>query len=317
MANNLDYGRVGVIMGGVSNERDISLKSGNAVLGVLLKMGFQAVAIDLDSSDKKRVRDLLLASKINLAFVALHGFFGEDGQIQSILDELKIPYTGSSAEASRLAMNKICSHRIFKSNGLNVPRYQVVRSLAELKKIDFGFPLVIKPVGSGSSIGLSIIDERKRMKGAFDLAKSSSGKVIIEEFVAGREFTVGILNEKPLPVVEIIPKKKFFDFQAKYKKGLTDYVVPAKLDPKPTRKAQDIGLKAHRLLGCSGFSRVDMILREDDFFVLEVNSIPGMTETSLLPKAAKCIGIGFDELCGKIISLTLKEERIAHAGKEK
>jgi D-alanine--D-alanine ligase len=301
-------GKIGVLMGGPSTEREISFKSGKAVYLALEQLGFKVDAIDIKTDSIKENMRLIKSHKIDCAFLALHGRFGEDGSIQEILESLKIPYTGSGVLASRLAMDKVASRQIFEVHGLRVPRYKVLNktSFATKHKIydNLGFPLVIKPAAHGSSIGLSIIGKAKELSKAIALAFTFDEKIIIEEYVRGRELTVGILDERALPVIEIIPKKIFFDYEAKYQPGLTDYVVPAKLKEGVARKVRGVALSAHRLLGCFGCSRVDIILDKDNLpYILEVNTIPGLTSTSLLPKAAGAIGIPFGELCLKLVKL--------------
>lgn len=312
-AAGYQFGKIGVLMGGPSTEREISLKSGNAVYEALRRSGVETVAIDITTDSTEGNIRLIKSHKVDCAFLALHGRFGEDGQIQGILDSIKIPYTGSGAQASRLAMDKIASLGIFELNGLKVPRYSVLEKSSYRPdwKTDneLGFPLVIKPANHGSSIGLSIIDDSKDLDAAVDLALSFDSRAIIQEYIPGREVTVGILDEKALPVIEIIPKKRFFDFEAKYKAGMTDYIVPAELEEVVAEKVQAVALSAHKLLGCFACSRVDIILKDNSPFVLEINTIPGFTSTSLLPKAAKKIGIEFEELCLKLVRLAYEKKQ--------
>lgn len=308
-------GRVGILMGGPSSEREISLKSGKAVYENLKRFGLDVVSIDIKNDDKQESIRLIKSSQINCAFVALHGHFGEDGQLQKILDTFKIPYTGSGVQASRLAMDKSASRRIFKKHGLNVPNYKVLDKAAynTHHKIynHLSLPWVIKPATQGSSIGLSIVDTKEELNNALDLAFRFDKRIIIEEFIKGREITVGILDERVLPTIEIVPKRRFFDYAAKYQPGMTDYIVPAKLDKKVLKTIEKIALSAHKLLGCSGCSRVDMILNQNNIpFILEVNTIPGLTETSLLPKAAKNRGVDFTQLCLKLIQLAYEKTRV-------
>jgi len=303
-----EFGRIGILMGRPSTERKISLKSGKAVYKAFKQLGLDVVPIDIKTDKKAQNLRLIKSRNINCAFIALHGRFGEDGQVQRVLEILKIPYTGSGVRASKMAMDKAISRKVFVDAGLNVPKYRVLnKSRGPLRAGDsfrnnLTFPLVIKPATHGSSIGLSIIDKEKDLKRALDFAFSFDEKVVVEEYIAGRELTVGVLDERALPVIEIIPKNKFFDYEAKYRPGLTDYVVPARLEEKITNKIQKTALLCHKKIGCFGCSRVDIILNSDNrAFVLEVNTIPGMTNTSLLPKAARVIGIEFDELCLKLI----------------
>jgi D-alanine-D-alanine ligase len=310
----LNFGKIGVLMGGPSTEREISLESGKAVYESLKQSGLEVIAIDINIDSPEENIRLIKSHKIDCAFVALHGRFGEDGQVQEILDNLKIPYTGSGREASKLAMDKIASRKIFEFNGLPVPKYKIVERISYNANLQFHnnleLPLVVKPATHGSSIGLSIIDKKEDLNKALDLAFRFDERVLIEEYIKGREVTVGILDDRTLPVIEIVPKKRFFDFEAKYQLGMTDYIVPAKLEEEISKKIQSIAFSAHKLLGCFGFSRVDMILSEDNTpFVLEVNSIPGLTSNSLLPKAAKTIGIEFTQLCIKLIELAYEKAK--------
>lgn len=298
--------RIGVLMGGVSSEREISLKSGRAVFDAFKTLNLETVAIDIQRADKNYVTDLLLSYDIGLAFLALHGNFGEDGKIQTILEEIDIPYTGSKPYANALALDKIASRRIFEETGLSVPKYYLLDKNRRSTKNIFGFPLAIKPLCGGSSIGLSIADNHKELKNAIDLAFKYDRKVIVEEYIRGREMTVGIFEDKPLEAIEIRPKSsRFFDYSAKYKEGQTEYIVPAELSFKTMSLLKNTALKTHNLLGCSFFSRVDIILSSGKAFVLEVNTIPGFTPTSLLPKAALQKGIGFLELILRIAQAAL------------
>lgn len=304
------HGKIGVLIGGPSSEREISLKSGKAVFEALKNLGLDVEAVDIITDDIKENIRLLKSKKIDCAFIALHGKFGEDGGIQRVLEEIRIPYTGSGELASRLAMDKIASRKIFFEAGLSVPRYKTLKKESRHNfKNEFRLPVVIKPATNGSSIGLSIVSKEDGLESAFSLAFSYDNDIIIEEFVEGRELTVGILEDKALPVIEIVPKNKFFDFEAKYHSGLTDYIVPAKLDKKTAKKVQEAAQAAHKLLDCFGCSRVDIILdRKDTPVVLEVNTIPGFTSTSLLPKAAKTVGIEFSDLCLKLLDLAYEKK---------
>lgn len=309
---NFKCGKVGILMGGPSTEREVSLKSGKSVYESLKQSGKDCVCIDITSDDICENVKLIKSFGIDCAFLALHGRFGEDGAIQEILDHLRIPYTGSSTLASKLAMDKIISRRILQVHGLDVPKYKVIEKINYNNNMrwlkDFAFPLVIKPASHGSSIGLSIIDSESLFPAAIEAAFVYDNTVLVEQFIEGREITVGILDNKPLPVVEIIPKSRFFDFEAKYHSGSTEYIVPARLDGNIARKAQAAALKTHMFLGCFGCSRVDIILSKDNTpFILELNSIPGLTPTSLLPKAARAVGIEFHELVLKLIKLAYEK----------
>jgi len=312
LAPSTKYGRIGVLMGGPSSEREISLKSGEAVYAVLKQLGLEIIAIDIKTDSIEENIKLIESYGIDCAFLALHGRFGEDGQIQRILEMMQLPYTGSRVEASRLAMDKVASRAIFKSHGLHVPKYKVLDKASDHQGAntdpDLSWPLVIKPATQGSSIGLSIVFKKEDLSKAIALAFTFDDRLIVEEYIKGRELTVGILDEQALPVIEIIPKKTYFDYEAKYQPGLTDYVVPAQLEEGLIKKVSQAALSAHKLLGCFGCSRVDMILSENNEpFVLELNTIPGLTSTSLLPKAAKSVGIEFSKLCLTLIKLAYEK----------
>jgi len=310
-----DFGRVGVLMGGPSSEREISLKSGKAVFSALKQARVEAVAIEITTDDPQDNISLLKKYNLDCAFIALHGRFGEDGTIQSILEQMRLPFTASGVKASKLAMDKIGSLGIFSQGGLCVPKSQFLGKSAYQKEKVFisqlGFPLVVKPANHGSSIGLSLIENEQQLPAAIELAFKFDEHIIIQEYIFGRELTVGILDEKALPVIEIIPHNKFFDFAAKYQDNLTQYIIPAVLGQGMALEIQQAALKAHKLLGCYGCSRVDFILtKEGRPYILEINTIPGMTSTSLLPKAAKIVGIDFSQLCFKLLELAYEKTKV-------
>ncbi|MBF0384600.1 MAG: D-alanine--D-alanine ligase [Candidatus Omnitrophica bacterium] len=308
-------GIIGVLMGGYSSERDISLKSGTAVYNSLKIQGFNVVAVDITSSNSEEIRKQLIESGIDLGFIALHGTLGEDGKIQSILEEIGLPYTGSGIEASRTALNKITAHSVFIKNNILVPPYRVINSSNKFDPDEIisglkGFPLVIKPAAEGSSIGVSIVKSYSEFQKGLEEAFKYSQFILVEKFIKGRELTVGILGETALPLVEIIPSREFFDFIAKYQKGLTEYVVPAIVPEDVSLRLKNLALEAHRALGCADISRVDIILAEDNRgYVLEVNTIPGFTATSLLPKAAQALNINFDQLCSALIKMAYGKKK--------
>lgn len=311
------FGKIGVLAGGPSNERSISLESGAAVFSALKGLGLDAVFIDIKKElTKQEVRGL----GIDVAFIALHGRFGEDGTIQGMLQDCGIPYTGSGPLASGLALDKIASRELFIKNGMDVPRYIVVnrefdyapacRQAGIFKKIAqiFDFPVVVKPQFEGSSIGISIVRDKNGLSEAISTAFRYGDKILVEEYIKGRELTVGILDDEPLPVIEILVKEQFYDFNAKYQSPQTQYIVPAKIGEGIYKRAQQAGRLAHLSLGCEIFSRVDMMWDQerDRLVVLEVNSIPGFTSHSLLPKAAAFAGIEFAPLCLRIVESALK-----------
>jgi D-alanine-D-alanine ligase len=308
-----DFGRVGVLMGGPSEERPISLKSAQAVCDSLQALGLDVVGIDIATDDTAANAALIKSHGIDCAFIALHGRYGEDGQIQQILEDLRLPYTGSGVEASKRAMDKAAAQALFRAAGLPVPGYIIVDKEgydpSDEISVPFALPWVIKPVRQGSSIGLSIIDTAPQLRDALRLAFETDRRALVQQYIPGRELTVAILAEEPLPIVEIVTTRKFFDYEAKYQKGFTDYIVPAQIDGAIAAAVQKTALAAHRSLGCFGCSRVDIILSSDNIpYVLELNNIPGLTQTSLLPKAARCAGIDFSQLCIRMLSLAYEKK---------
>jgi D-alanine-D-alanine ligase len=295
--------KVGVLLGGLSAERDISLLSGNAILSALKEKGYNACSIDVDKDVAKR----LLTDRIDVAFIALHGRWGEDGTIQGMLEIMGIPYTGSGVLASALAMNKYMTKIILMFHRLQTPDFQVFQAENYLKdrpgeKILSGYPLVVKPVSEGSTIGISIVKNEGQLKKAIKEAFRFNDQIIIEEFIDGPEITVGILNGSPLPVIEIVPKSGFYDYESKYTSGMTEYIFPARLANEQLSEIQNTALKAYKALGCHGAARVDMILDvKGNANILEINTIPGMTKTSLLPKAAYHAGYDFNTLVQEML----------------
>jgi len=295
--------KIGVLAGGSSSEREISLKSGKAVFRAFKGRDLNVVFLDVE---EKNFESLIKRSGIDLAFIALHGNFGEDGTVQKWLTSKKIPHTGSGPKASRLAFDKAESKKMFKNAGIIIPEYEEIKTENDAASLRIMPPYVVKPRKEGSSIGLSVALSREKLKGAVNKALKFGPGVIVERFIPGREITVGILDEKALPVVEIVPEDNIYDFHSKYSSDRTEYIVPARLGGGLYNKAQEEGLKAHNILGCEGFSRVDMIVSDDNnIFVLEVNTIPGLTERSLLPMAAKEDGMDFSELCVKMLQIAL------------
>ncbi|MDP2981629.1 MAG: D-alanine--D-alanine ligase [Candidatus Omnitrophota bacterium] len=312
--------RVGVLMGGPSSEREISIKSGKAVCKALEAKQIDYVPVELmpgpnTNGYKESVAAKLALLKIDVAFLALHGEFGEDGTVQELLEGMSMPYTGSSSGASKVAMNKITAKEVLKSNNVPIAGHEILARGSFNKDLDIkayfkllGPSLVIKPSNGGSSIGLNIADNEKDLRAAIEDAFRYDDKLIIEEYISGREITVGVIEDRALPIVEIVPKRKFFDFTAKYEKGLTEYIVPAEIDEQTYKMCQEVGLRTHKVLSARSFSRVDIILNKKiGPVVLELNMIPGLTETSLLPKAARAAGIEFEELCLKILNTALLE----------
>ena len=298
--------RIMVIKGGWSSERAISLKSGAAIEKALFHRGFKISSFDLKSRNSIAG---LFRNKFDVAFISLHGKFGEDGTIQAILESYGIPYTGSGVLASALAMNKIFSKKIFQAEGIPTPDYEILHKFKIQNskfKITLPFPVVVKPSSEGSAIGVNIAENEEELKKAILLAFRYDSSILIEKYIGGREISVGILDERPLPVIELQPKGKFYDYQAKYKVGMCKHTIPALLPKDIYKKAQELALRSHRALGCRDYSRVDMRVEKKDVYVLEVNTIPGMSKLSLVPEAARAAGIDFGELVGRLAGLALK-----------
>jgi len=295
--------RIGVLCGGPSREREISLRSGKAVHEALASLGLPSVLVPLPR-EREQIPQEIRAADLSCAFIALHGAYGEDGTIQALLEEMRIPYTGSPPDACRYGMNKVSSRLKWLAAGLPVPHWKEVDLFnAGAVAAEMKFPLVVKPVSEGSSLGMSIVDSAGELQPAVETAASFGAGLMLEEYLPGPELTVGILEDRPLPVIQIVPKRRFYDTIAKYTPGQTDYLVPAPIPPETARAARELALRAHEALGCRSFSRVDMILAEGRGPVLlELNTIPGMTETSLLPKAAAAAGVPFTELCRQMLN---------------
>jgi len=290
--------RIAVLMGGQSSERKISLRTGQAILKALQEKGYQAFPIDVGSDIAFRLKE----EKVDIAFIALHGRLGEDGTIQGLLEVMGIPYTGSGVMASALSMNKVMSKKVFGFHEIPTPEFCYCDVAAlKGKKIDkcctIGFPMVVKPVEEGSTIGITIVRKKNELAGAVKKASAFGDTLLFERFIRGREVTVGVLDGRPLPVIEIAPREGFYDYHAKYTKGFTEYILPARLKKRNYARVQELGVKAYQALGCEGAARVDFMVDEEERpYCLEVNTVPGMTETSLIPKAAKAVGIDFNEL---------------------
>ena len=333
--------KVAVLLGGTSAERDVSLITGQEVAKAIRENGHQVMAVDcafgdaliedwekdinevirvehsdiekqkqeLDRNTLKTI-ELLLREKVQVVFIALHGGYGENGQIQDLLDLVKIPYTGSAGLASGMGMDKHISKILFEKAG--VPTAPWVRITAGKKfspdeLTTLGFPLVIKPNDQGSTVGLTIVKEPSQLKTAIEKAFKFSQTVLAEKFIAGREMTVAILDQDPLPVIEIIPEHGIYDYECKYQKGKSQYIVPAKIPPTITKRLQSLALLAYQALGCRHYARVDFRLSEEQQpYCLEVNTLPGMTATSLVPKAAKAVGINFNQLVERILQLAIR-----------
>jgi len=296
--------KIAVLMGGKSAEREISLKSGRAIEASLRRQGCAVVTIDPDET----VAEQLHREKIELVVNALHGRGGEDGTIQGLLEILGIPYTGSGVLASAIGINKVMTKRFLEAYGIPTPKHSVLRSprsaAAGTRGLPVGLkcPVVVKPSCQGSTIGVTIVESPDEIQSAYAEAFRYGDEILVEEYIRGREVTAGILEEAPLPLIEIVTKEAFYDYKAKYTTGMTDYIVPAGLPQNVTREVQGLARKTHQGIGCRGCTRVDFRVDPDGRpFVLEINTVPGMTETSLLPKAAAAAGIPYDLLVAKIV----------------
>ena len=291
--------RIGVIMGGPSSERDVSLNSGRGALAALAQKGYDAVGIDWKGGND----DLgahLRREKIEAAWIALHGTYGEDGCVQGLCECYGIPYTGSSVLSSAIAMDKVATRRIFDQESIESPRWRRHHGAADAARI--GFPLVVKPSAEGSSVGVSIVKDPAALQAAIDKASQSRGVVLLEEYVKGREINVGVLDDEAIGEVEIRPATEFYDYEAKYLRNDTQYLVPAPISDAERRVLHDLAVRAHKALGCSGATRVDLILAEGGRAVcLEINTLPGMTDHSLLPKIAAHRGLDYATLVERIL----------------
>lgn len=336
--------KIAVLMGGESAERDVSLASGAGVIAGLRQAGYDAIGIDtargagqLSSPETPLIKERPPDSKelstysgettvqtvsspdlqqVDLVFIALHGGSGENGTVQALLDLLKIPYTGSGVMASALAMDKLVAKKVVSASGILTPDYMVKDSeslteedeLIKAVKDSVGFPVVVKPNDQGSSVGLDIVQSPEGLFEKARLAAEYSDKVLFEKFIAGRELTVSILGDEVLPVAEVKPIDGFYDYHHKYTPGLADKIVPAPITEKETENIQKLGLLAFKALGCRGYARIDFRMStEGEFYFLEANTLPGMTQTSLVPKAAKAAGIDFPELLNLIAQIALED----------
>ena len=296
----MNFGKVAVLLGGKSAEREVSLKSGGMVLNALRSRGVDALAFD----PAERGLDALIGERFERAFIALHGRFGEDGTVQGVLEWLGIPYTGSGVLASALAMDKLRAKLLWRAEGLPTPPYAVLTKDSDLRAVarKLGVPLMVKPASEGSSIGMSKVRSAAGLDEAYALAVNYDRVVIAEKFIGGTELTAGILGDQVLPLIKIETPRDFYDYEAKYIANDTRYIVPCGLSAARERDMQALCLKAFRALGCKGWGRVDLMLnRQGRPFVLEVNTVPGMTDHSLVPKAARAVGMSYEDLCLRIL----------------
>jgi D-alanine-D-alanine ligase len=308
--------RIGVLMGGLSAEREVSLRSGENVYQALKCRGYHAERLVFDDPD----RLVEQITSVDAVFNCLHGGIGEDGTIQVLLELLNRPYTGSGPLACALALDKLAAKREFHRAGLPTPLHvehhaEGWEEWARAVTDELGLPCVVKPVREGSSVGVRIVQDAQELIEAAQATRREYGELFAEEFIPGKEITAGVLRihgeDRALPLIELRAKGQFYDYRAKYTPGMTEFVIPARLDEETTKRVQELSLRAHQALGCFGFSRVDLrVTPEGEPYVLEVNTIPGMTETSDLPKAAAAAGISFDDLVERM----LKTARIGGGG---
>lgn len=292
-------------MGGWNSEREVSLRSGEAVFEALTRLGYNAVKIDFS----RKIFEQLQQEKPDIIFNALHGQYGEDGRIQGVCDILQIPYTHSGLLASAICMDKVLTNKICATAGVKVPQYHIIKRGEEAlnaKKIaEIGKQFVVKPIAEGSSVGVEVILENM----FFDLANFSwkyGDEMIVEKYIAGQEIQVAVMNGKALGAIEVRPKKLFYDYECKYTPGMTTYVMPAEISAEKYAEILDLAQRCHKVVGCEGISRIDFILNNKNggdaqFYLLEVNTHPGFTATSLVPKIAKYAGISFEEICEFLI----------------
>ena len=315
VADAAEFGRVAVMLGGFSSEREVSLDTGNAVLGALLNRGVIAEAWD----PAERSISEFAAAGFDRVWIALHGPGGEDGALQGLLQWLDIPYTGSGVMASAIAMDKVRSKNLFRAAGIPTPDYAVIatREEAAVAAEKLGFPLIIKPSGQGSSVGMSKIFERGELDAAVDDALRYGETALLETCIAGDEFTVAILQGEALPTIRIETPRVFYDYRAKYQSDRTEYICPGTGDEAGEARYAELALAAFAELGCSGWGRVDFMTGSDGQpLALEVNTVPGMTSHSLVPMAARQSGIDFEELCWRILETSFMAAESAPRAKE-
>ncbi|MCU4588377.1 D-alanine--D-alanine ligase [Acinetobacter ursingii] len=305
MSNASKFGKVAVLFGGKSAEREVSLDSGNAVLEALLRSGVQAEAFD---PKHRSVTDLV---NYDRAFIVLHGRGGEDGQIQGTLEWLDVPYTGTGVQGSAIGMDKIKTKQIWQGTDLPTAPYRIISKDSNIDEIvdSLGLPVIIKPVHEGSSIGMSKVEKKEDFAQAIAKATEHDAIVMAEKWITGCEYTIVVLNGEALPVIRLEPPKDvaFYDYDAKYQRNDVQYGIPSGLSESDEKQLQQLTLRAFQAVGASGWGRVDAMQDEQgNFWLLEINTVPGMTSHSLVPKAAKAVGVGFDELCVAILEQTLQ-----------
>ncbi len=307
--------KIAVLYGGVSGEREVSLASGKGIIQALKANDHEVIAIDFDPNDLSEIINL----DVDLVFIGLHGKHGEDGKVQSLLELLNIPYVGSGVLASALAMDKSKAKQIFGLHDIPIAKSDVyslqdetaIKEAEKSIKANFEIPFVIKPNSEGSTLGLTIVNDENQITDALLNAQKSDDHAIVEQFIAGIELTVPVKGkigeEVALPIIEIVPKNEHYDYESKYTEGGSEHIIPARISDEMTSKIKEYAIKAHQALGCKTYSRADFILTKDNIpYILEVNTLPGMTSTSLFPDAAKKIGLSYEEMIQEFVDLSIK-----------
>lgn len=312
----MDTLKIAVLYGGVSKEREVSISSSKGVIDALKRNGHEVIAIDFHPERLDEIINL----KVDLVFIALHGKFGEDGSVQGLLDMLNIPYVGSGVLASALAMDKYKAKQLFKSVDIPTAKgqlYQVtvetnIEEIANNISENFEVPFVIKPNREGSTVGLTIVKDVAQIKEAIQRATESDEYILVEQFIKGKELTVPVLGkkneEKALPIIEIIPKNELYDYESKYSQGGSEHIIPARISDELTEQIKNYAVLAHQVLGCETYSRADFLLTDEGKpYILEVNTLPGMTPTSLFPDSAKVINMSYDQMIENLVQLTIEQ----------
>ena len=295
--------KIAVLMGGPSSEREVSLSSGKAMFAACAALGYDAISVEFENDILSHLDTL---KSVDIVLIALHGGIGENGRIQGMFESLGIRYTGSDALSSAICMDKHISKLLAEDIGIATPRWKRIRKGQSIYKNEFDYPFVVKPNSEGSTIGLTIVHNENDYDSAVEEAFKYDDEILIEEFISGKEITVSIVGEDVLPIIEIRPEHGLYDYECKYTKGMTEYICPAELNEDLTKRIKQTAFEVYKLLKCRHYGRVDLRLdNNNQHWFLELNTLPGMTDTSLVPKAAKATGISFEQLIGKIIKQSL------------
>jgi len=295
--------KIAVLMGGPSSEREVSLSSGKAMFAACAALGYDAISLEFENDILSHLDTL---KSVDIVLIALHGGIGENGRIQGMFESLGIRYTGSDALSSAICMDKHISKLLAEDVGIATPRWKRIRKGQSIYKNEFDYPFVVKPNSEGSTIGLTIVHNENDYDSAVEEAFKYDDEILIEEFISGKEITVSIVGEDVLPIIEIRPEHGLYDYECKYTKGMTEYICPAELNEDLTKRIKQTAFEVYKLLKCRHYGRVDLRLdNNNQHWFLELNTLPGMTDTSLVPKAAKATGISFEQLIGKIIKQSL------------